>query len=175
MKIGLIRHFSVKHAFPGKTFLYYEELVRWFEEYDAADIDYAVVDLCGINWHVCYSSATSRAVKTAEHIFDGNIIQLEELRELQFLPLVNTKLKLPLFLWAMFIRNRALSSNALTNEMITRLRSFVNTLMNNKNKNVLICSHGFVMMFLQKELIRRGFNGDKFNTPANGRIYLFEK
>jgi len=30
------------------------------------------------------------------------------------------------------------------------------------------------MMFMRKELINRGFTGEKFKRPKNGKIYLFE-
>jgi broad specificity phosphatase PhoE len=175
MKVGLVRHFRVKHAYPENTFIHYRELVKWFEHYESADVEYKDVDMCGIKWHKCYASAAPRALKTAGHIFNGNIIKCNELTELAFLPLVNRKLRLPLVLWAMFIRYRALSSNHLTNQFKMRIKLFADELMANNNKNILICSHGFVMMFLQKELLQRGFKGNRFKTPANGKIYIFEK
>ncbi len=175
MKIGLVRHFKVKHAYPSRMFVGHEELTKWFGHYDLADIEHQVVDLCGVTWDKCYSSPMPRALKTAESIFNGDIIKVDELQELNTLPLLNKRLKLPLILWAIIIRNKSLSSNLVTDEFTHKLKAFVDALLTEENKNLLICSHGFVMMFLYKELIKRGFKGDKFNTPVNGRIYLFEK
>jgi broad specificity phosphatase PhoE len=140
MKVGLTKHFKVKYTYPEKTFIRYKELVKWFAHYESADIEYTEIDLSGIEWHVCYSSATLRALKTAEHIFKSNILKPDELRELEFLPLVNKKLKLPLVLWAMFIRNRSLPSNALANEFAARISAFVDSILSTNQKNILICA-----------------------------------
>ncbi len=173
MRIGLVRHFKVKHAYPRKIFVGYEELVKWFDHYELADIEHQDIDLCEVTWDKCYSSSTSRALKTAERIFDGHIIQRDELKELNFLPLMNKNYKLPLILWALLIRNKSMSSNRVTEQYAAKLSAFLDEILLVKDKNVLIASHGFVMMFLQKELIKRGFTGDKFKTPINGKIYVF--
>jgi broad specificity phosphatase PhoE len=175
MKASLTRYFKIKYTYPGKTFIHYEELVKWFAHYESADVEYTAVNLSGIECNVSYSSATPGALKTAEHILKGDILKPDELKELEFLPLVNRKLKLPLVLWAMFIHDRSLSSNALTTEFAARISDFVDSILSTNQKNILICNHGFVMMFLQKELIRRGFKSDKFKTPANGKIHIFDK
>jgi broad specificity phosphatase PhoE len=43
------------------------------------------------------------------------------------------------------------------------------------NEDTLIVSHGGVMMFLRKELMRRGFRGPEFKIANNGQLYVFEK
>ncbi len=175
MKIGLVRHFKVKHAYPQKFLVGYDELVRWFDHYDAADVEHQDVAPCGVTWEKCYSSSMPRALKTAQCIFSGDIIQRDELRELNLLPLMNTYKKLPLLLWALLMRNKSTSSNRITDEFSARISAFVDELLRANEKTVLVASHGFVMMFLQKELIQRGFKGDKFRTPVNGKVYVFVK
>jgi broad specificity phosphatase PhoE len=175
MKIGLVRHFKVKHAYPQKFLVGYDELVSWFDQYDAADVEHQDVGPCGVTWEKCYASSMPRAVKTAQCIFSGDIIQRDELRELNLLPLMNSYNNLPLLLWAMLMRNKSRSSNRITDEFSARISAFVDELLQANDQNVLVASHGFVMMFLQKELIRRGFTGDKFRTPANGKMYIFSK
>jgi broad specificity phosphatase PhoE len=41
--------------------------------------------------------------------------------------------------------------------------------------DTLVVSHAGVMMFLRRELLRRGFTGPAFRLPENGRLYLFER
>ncbi len=43
------------------------------------------------------------------------------------------------------------------------------------DEEVLIVSHAARMIFLQKELRKRGFTGDKFGTSKNGKLYQFER
>jgi broad specificity phosphatase PhoE len=94
---------------------------------------------------------------------------------MDLLPLMNTYSKLPLLLWALLMRSKSRSSNRITDEFSAKISAFVDELLQANDQNVLVASHGFVMMFLQKELIKRGFTGDRFKTPANGKIYVFVK
>jgi broad specificity phosphatase PhoE len=175
MKIGLVRHFKVKHAYP-KTFLVgYDELLQWFDHYNIADIEPQDVGPCGVAWEKCYSSSMPRALQTAQCLFSGDIIQRDDLVELNLLPLMNSYSRRPLLLWALLLRSKSRASNRITDEFSAKMGAFVDELLRANDGNVLVASHGFVMMFLQKELLRRGFTGDRFNTPAHGKIYVFEK
>lgn len=175
MKIGLVRHFKVNHPYPTKTFLSRAEVEEWFEGYEIADLEYHHIDLCGIEWKKCISSSLDRASKTAYKIFPGEIITSDDLKELSVLPLMSKKVKLPFLVWAIAIRMKTFSSNELTNAFRKKMNAFIDEMLSNNDNDTLIVSHGFVMMFLQKELIKRGFNGDKFKTPENGKVYVFEK
>lgn len=175
MKIGLVRHFKVRHTYP-KTFLVgYAELLKWFEHYNAADIEYRDVRPGGVTWEKCYSSSLPRALKTAECLFSGDIIRRDDLVELDLLPLMNTYGKRPLLLWAVLLRSKSRSSNPITDAFSARISAFVDELLRANDQHVLVASHGFVMMFLQKELLKRGFTGDRFGTPAHGKVYVFVK
>lgn len=175
MKIGLIRHFKVQHKLPKGFLIDYSTLTEWFEGYDNADVACHDVDLRGINWEVCHASTMTRAHKTAQHIYKGEIQLHDDLREVSVLSLMNTKRRLPIILWAMLIKRKTLSANSITHEVEKKLAAFIDRLLMRQEQEILIVSHGFIMMLLQKELIARGFTGDKFRNPANGKMYIFEK
>jgi broad specificity phosphatase PhoE len=40
--------------------------------------------------------------------------------------------------------------------------------------NVLIVSHGALMIYMGKELLNRGFRGPKLKYPANGELHVYE-
>ncbi|HTF04627.1 MAG TPA: histidine phosphatase family protein [Bacteroidia bacterium] len=175
MKIGLIRHFKVKYTLPKKTFLTRSDLIRWFDEYELNDVEHNEVDLRGIAWKRCFSSPVNRAIYTAEQIHTGEIVKVPELKELDILHLMWGKIKLPLILWIILVRMKSSSSNEVTHEFRKKITAFVDELLLKSNEDTLIVSHGFVMMFLQKELNRRGFKGDRFRTPENGKAYIYER
>ena len=111
MKIGLVRHFKVNHPFPKKFLVSGAEVIKWFEEYELAELEYTEVDLLGIEWERCYSSPLNRAVKTAGSIYVGEIIQLSELKELEALPFVRKSIRLPFMVWAIYVKMKSLSSS----------------------------------------------------------------
>jgi broad specificity phosphatase PhoE len=175
MKIGLVRHFKVKHDYPKKFLVGYDEIVRWFDHYNVADIEPRDVGPCGVTWEKCYASSLPRALQTARCLFSGDVIPRDDLTELNLLPLMNNYPRLPLLLWALLLRRKFRSSNPITDAFAAKMGAFVDELLRADEGNVLVASHGFVMMFLQKELLRRGFTGERFNTPAHGKIYVFVK
>lgn len=175
MKVGLVRHFKVKHKFPKKVLLTAAEVVKWFEDYEVAELEYKDVDLCRVEWRSCFTSPLERAAKTASTLFNGEIIKADELKELEALPLMNKTIRLPFLVWAIIIRIKFSTSNKITTEFKTKIIAFVDQLIVKHDKDVLIVSHGFVMMTLQKELLKRGFSGNTFRSPAYGKVYVFEK
>jgi broad specificity phosphatase PhoE len=173
MKIGLLRHFKVRHPYPRKFLVPHQDVVSWFDDYENAEIEKQQVDIG--NWDICYTSPSPRALKTASHVFDGPIIEHDALKELQTLSLFNKRLALPFMVWAILVRNKNLSSNPISNEFVKNLNQFIGVVMNGGEQRVLICSHVFVLKYLQKELLARGFIGAPFKLPENGKIYIFEK
>lgn len=177
MKIGLIRHYKVKRGYPN-SIVSSAELMKWVEEYEASDVEENDVDLNGIEWKSCYSSSMQRAEITARSIYDRDIIFLDELREVPLSPLFPPKLKLPLFIHLLGIRlawwfnhpSQAVSKR----EVLRKINKVIDRVIS-ENQDVLIVGHGGVMMFMRKELIRRGFSGPAFRRPQNGVVYLFEK
>jgi len=176
LKIGLVRHYKVSKGFPKGLFLTADELNQWFEEYNTSDIEIGNADISGITWDICYSSDLSRAKKTAEHLYDGNIIFSSELRELNP-PLFKGEIKLPFFMWVIIARIRGLfdpSVKAEIKEGKKRIASFFDNI-TPPYQNVLIVGHGGMMMYMRKELLKRGYKGSSFTIPKNGEIYIFEK
>ncbi len=175
MKIGLVRHYKVKHPFIKKFVISAEELAKWFEEYDAADIEYGHVELGDIEWNICYTSPLGRAVKTANHIFKSEITTTEDLKEYAALPKLNRRIKLPMLVWAILVRAKFFYSKRHANEFKSRILNFLDVIQFGKEENVLIVSHVFVMNVIQRELRNRGFVGNKFSLPEYGKVYIFER
>ncbi|NQD65583.1 histidine phosphatase family protein [Bacillus haikouensis] len=177
MKIGLVRHFKVKRGYPN-SIVSSEELMKWVEEYEASDVEENEVELCGIEWKACYSSNMKRAQVTAQKVFEGEIIFLEELREIPLAPLFPSKMRLPLFIHLFAIRvawwfNHPSQSES-KREVLKKINRIVDRVIS-EGEDVLIVGHGGVMMFMRKELTRRGFSGPSFGRPDNGVVYIFEK
>ena len=175
MKIALVRHFKVKKKFPKKFLVNYSELTKWFEEYNLAEIEYNPSNLNDNQWNVCYSSPAKRAIETTLILHDSKPLIVSELKELNVLSLMNRKLRLPFIIWGILVRQKSLSNNEITSLFKKDISSFVDLILSKNESNVLIVSHGFVMMYLLKELKKRGFVGRNFNTPINGKIYKYEQ
>ena len=89
MKIGLVRHFKVLKDYPYVVKIVSQsQVLEWFNEYDRADVEESFTHLGGIDWDVCYASDLKRAIKTANSIYKGNIIEKEELREFKLQPIL---------------------------------------------------------------------------------------
>jgi hypothetical protein len=175
LKIGLVRHFKVNHPFPEKSLLAKSDVVKWFDGYDnTADIEYKPVDLSGINWHCCYSSPMVRAVNTARHIYSGPITEVTELKELDILHRLSGRLKLPFLMWGLVVRMISFTSNNDTDRFKKEIIVFVDKVIANNEKDILIVSHWFVMRVIRQELIKRGFAGGNFKTHEYGALYVFE-
>ncbi|WP_335872878.1 histidine phosphatase family protein [Bacillus sp. 2205SS5-2] len=177
MKIGLVRHFKVKRGYPEKS-VSTDELMKWVEDYDASEVVENEVDLCGVEWQQCYASDLTRAVKTAEKTYSGSVIYLEELREISIAPLFHSKFKFPYFLHMGLIRGawwlNHRSQPESKQEILERVKTVVDQVVKT-NQDTLIVGHGGIMIFMRKELIRRGFRGPSYRSPLNGWVYVFER
>jgi broad specificity phosphatase PhoE len=58
---------------------------------------------------------------------------------------------------------------------IKRIQAVMDEILSQSEEDVLIVSHGALMMFMRKELLKRGFKGPRLKTPENGKLYIFEK
>lgn len=176
MKVGLVRHFKVRQAYPrGRVSA--REVEQWFRKYDEADIEEGQTDLGGIAWHRCYSSDMPRAVRTAESIYGTDIRKMPELREIPA-PTFQTNWRLPLLCWALLIRTSWLfhpRTRQDIKEARVRISKALDEALARNEDNVLIVSHGALMKYLRKELIVRGFRGPNFGVAKNGKLYAFEK
>ncbi|MFE7065107.1 histidine phosphatase family protein [Sutcliffiella sp. NPDC057660] len=177
MRIGLIRHFKVTRGYPN-TRVSSEELLKWMEEYDASEVEESEIDLKNIDWKRCFSSDMPRAATTAKKAFGGDITYLKELREINLVPIFPPNRRLPLKLHLLSIRMAWLfnhkSQPVSKLDLQKQLSGTLDDILSG-NEDTLIVSHGGVMMFLRKELMRRGFRGPEFKIANNGQLYVFEK
>jgi len=178
VKIGLVRHFKVKRGYPEKRFLSQKELFQWLEEYEASDIEDNHTDMSNFGWKRCYTSDLPRAEKTAGKIFQGEITSTKELREIPLSPLFKRNIILPTCVWPILVRIAWLADKKSQIESKAAVRKRVDNILNqilSQEEDVLIVSHGALMIYLRKALIKRGFKGPRFATPENGKVYIFEK
>ncbi|MFD1739213.1 histidine phosphatase family protein [Bacillus salitolerans] len=132
-----------------------------------------------MEWKKCISSDLYRAKVTAKRAFDGDIVFMEDLREVKLSPFFYSSLKLPLFIHLLFIRlawyfNHK-SQNQTKTEVIQKINKVIDQVMI-CNEDTLVVGHGGIMMFMRKELLRRGFSGPNFGSrPENGKLYIFER
>ena len=177
MKIGLVRHFKVAHDFPSGKNVTADFMEQWFKDYDEADIVYGDALITEVEWKACYSSDMTRAWKTAEHIYADRVIQMKELREIPSPPLKG-KVKLPFIFWAIWIRCSSFMNKQTRAEIKKaekRINQALDKILAKGEQDTLIVSHAALMVYMRKELIRRGFEGPKFNIASNGKLYVFEK
>jgi broad specificity phosphatase PhoE len=177
MKVGLIRHFKVTRGYPNKL-VTAQELMKWVKEYDESDVEENSIKLHDIEWKRCFSSDLSRAKTTAEKAFHGNIIYMEDLREMAIVPLLRGSIRLPLFLHLLMVRvawffNHS-SQPESKREVLGRINKTLDSILET-DEDVLIVGHGGIMIFMRKELVKRRFIGPKFKRPENAKLYIFEK
>ncbi len=177
MRIGLIRHFKVEEGLPRgwRTAL---ELHEWRSRYDTSQVISAPLDLGANPWSTCFSSDLERAVLTAKAAFPGEIEFTPLLREAEFAPFKTGSLKLPTWLWRQVLRVAWMSGHssqrACRDEFQSRVRAVADRLEAQK-EDILVVSHAGMMIYLTKELARRGFIGPKLRMPENARLYVYEK
>lgn len=175
MKVGLVRHFKVNKSFPERILLSKSELVKWFEEYDnTIDINYKNVELAEINWQHCYSSPMIRAKNTAKYIYKGQIREVIELKELDLLPQLSERLKLPFMVWGFVLSIMPLLPNNEVDKFKRGISDFLDNLIVKNGHDVLIVSHWFVMKVIRKELIKRGLSGANFSYNDFGNLSIYE-
>jgi broad specificity phosphatase PhoE len=178
MKIGLVRHFKVNHPYPMKR-VERIELQQWLQGYDEADIEEKHIDLLGIEWTCCFVSDLPRALTTAKSIYNGELFVRSELREIPVSPFFKRGIKLSVKSHAVIMRLAWLCNHSSQTEkkaeVKRRVTTVVDEILAEKRENVLVVSHGALMIYLRKELLKRGFKGEKFTRAHNARVYLYEK
>ncbi|CAH0121093.1 hypothetical protein PAE9249_03619 [Paenibacillus sp. CECT 9249] len=179
MRIGIMRHYKV-NINTKKYWMTSNDFSEWVKQYDESDIDLTNITTTKIHWDVCYSSDMKRAVKTAETMYKGELITTDLLREITIRSMFRSNVKLHLNVWLILGRFAWLINHPSQEEKYStmeRAQIFLNTVEESgkNDENVLIVTHGAFMTVLRQELLHRGYIGDKFTKPSNGRIYTFEK
>ncbi len=178
MRIGLIRHFQVVQPLP-RGWLNAEHLDQWRMKYDDSDVITGSLDLSAAPWRRCLSSDLKRALVTAQAAFTSSPIEpLPLLREAEILKFGTGRLMLPAWVWRWTLRLAWLTSHpsqrAARDGFLNRVRE-VADLLAAAEEDTLVVSHAGMMMFLRKELLKRGFQGPKFRIAENARLYVFER
>lgn len=176
MNIGIVRHFKVDIKIP--RMVNSEEYSSIVKQYSESPVLENEVDLKNIKWDKCYSSTMTRAINTAEAIFKGEILKYDHIKEVDAGPLFNTNIKLPVKFWDVasrigwFLNHKSQPENK--NYTRKQVKEFVDILLQEKEENVLVVCHGFIMISLERELKIRGFKGNRKERAKNGTLYLYE-
>lgn len=176
MKIRLLRHFEVINQAPKRCNS--EEYNQACLQYDSSDIVENIPDLSIDDYSICFSSNIKRAVNTARTVFQKEIIITNELAEVPIRALFKTRIRIPFVLWNIINRigwllncKKLPETRRQTRERASR---FLAKLCQSNHQNVLIVTHGFFMLTLQEELLKRGFKGERIVRARHGLLYEFE-
>jgi len=177
MRIGLLRHFKVNC--PHKRMLTSEEFRLWSEKYEVSKVIKKKVDMYGIEWDICYVSDLPRAITTAQEVYSGNLKIDKLLREVENLPFIHTeRIRLPFEVWHICGRLAWYFKSKSQPENVHQTRKRINDFLDHidwSSENILIVFHGFMIYNFQKELRKRGFEGEKLKIVKNGVLYEYRR
>lgn len=175
MRIGLLRHFKVNC--PHKKMMTSKEFREWSHKYEVSKVTKKKVEMYGVEWDICYVSDMPRAITTAKEVYSGNLKIDRLLREVDNAPFIHTeRLRLPFEVWhvcgrlAWFFKSKSQPETIKgTKERIARFLDRIDW----SKENILIVFHGFMIYNFQKELRKRGFEGEKLRIVKNGVLYQY--
>ncbi|MDF2943961.1 MAG: hypothetical protein K0S01_2819 [Herbinix sp.] len=175
MRIGLLRHFKVNC--PHKKMMTSSEFREWSEKYEVSKVIKKKVEMYGIEWDVCYVSDLPRAITTAQEVYSGNLKIDKLLREVDNAPFIHTdRFKLPFEIWHICGRLAWYFKSKSQPETVTETRKRISIFLDHidwTKENILVVFHGFMIYNFQKELRRRGFEGEKLKLVKNGVLYEY--
>ncbi|WP_125153530.1 histidine phosphatase family protein [Clostridium rectalis] len=177
MRIGLIRHFKVDLL--RKNFMTSDEYREYNREYDKAEVIKNEI-IINESWDKCYCSSLPRAIITAKTLYDGEIIISDKLVEIPAMAVIKLAIPLPYYAWSLLSRvawgrNHASQPEGRL-ESLKRINYFIDYILENeKDSNILIVSHAGALYEMRKILINKGFTGDWFLKPRNGKLYILKK
>lgn len=94
------------------------------------------------------------------------------------MPIFKSNIKLPHVFWMIAGRIAWFLSHTSQPETIKqtkdKVKRFVSDIIAESEASVLIVTHGFLMMQIQKELINVVFAGERFKRAKCGKVYVFE-
>lgn len=177
MRIGLIRHFPVKHPFPT-GWRTAAELSEWLRTYDASPVTVIPADIGLEAWPDCLSSDMERAAVTAATVYAGPFERTPLLREPEFAGFRTGRLRLPVRVWRLVLllcwSTGHRSQRACRDDFRRRVNE-VADLLESRTRDVLVVSHAAMMNYLSAELIRRGFRGPKLKIARHATLHIYEK
>ena len=177
MRIGLLRHFKVNC--PHQKSMTSDEFREWSRKYEVSKVIKKKVEMDGIEWDICYVSDLPRAITTAKEVYSGHLIIDKLLREVDNAPFIHTeRIRLPFEVWhicgrlAWYFRSKSQPESIAGTRK--RIEKFLDRIDWSK-ENILIVFHGFMIYNFQKELRRRGFQGERLRLVKNGVLYEYIK
>lgn len=178
MRVGLVRHFKVICK-PASSWMTSDEFDQWVADYNCSEIVPERVFERDNYWQICLTSDLYRAVRTAELLYQGDVIACSQLREISMCSFMRANWKLPHIIWIMMARLAWLFSHKSQEEgrvdTALRAKQMIDLIESYGADNTLIVSHGAFMKALSKQLKGRGYCGKGFLKPENGRLYTYEK
>ncbi|MBD3922779.1 histidine phosphatase family protein [Paenibacillus sp. PR3] len=162
--IGLILHYPVKQpSRPGRCDA--QQFASWCDRYNSAAVRLPEASpFHPGDWDVCLSSDMRRAAHTTRHLWgeESGIVYSSALREVEIAPFCQTRLKLPHTLWSLIGRAAWYVSHPSQPETLRQTRARASSLVDSlrafgEGQRVLIVSHGFFLLMLQRELRKRGY------------------
>ncbi|WP_052738013.1 hypothetical protein [Bacillus sp. SA1-12] len=104
---------------------------------------------------------------------------MKELREVPVHPLFKDDVKMPFALWMILLRIAWMMNHKsqveTKGDVQRRIDYVIKQVMKHNCENILIASHGALMFYIQKCLIKNGFNSPRINETQKWFLYLFEK
>lgn len=175
MKVVLIRHGRVLSDWedPCDSASFAEASAR----YDEAPI--APLPPISIPIEKVYVSELPRSAATAAFLTGRKVIVKTSLiNEVRIRPFVETRRRLPLWLWnrastALWLASAPSAPEPLR-ETRRRVASFLN-LLSARGEDCIVVGHGYCLCAMMKAMRRRGFSGSYHFKMRNGEVLEFEK
>ncbi len=178
--IGLVRHFKV--LLESSPFFHTpESFNKAMKVYDTSPVLVKSFEDGNISWDKCFASDLPRAIETAKNIYPNKKIEITPLlREVPLRAFTNKNIKLPSFIWHIGARiawyKNKTSQPETKQQTDLRIKKFIEILNNeNMSANILIVTHGFFMLNLQRHLSALGYSGKIDSKPQNGKLYILRK
>ncbi len=179
MEVGLVRHFKVRQSRDTGP-ISAEEFYQWMEAYDLADVKPIRLDLAGEGWNSCYSSDLFRARKTAETIYQGEIILDPRLREVDVRPRYDLGRQLTVDQWSSLTMDQWKKETGLVekeSQTLERTGEFLEELLDShrEESRILVVCHGLLIRALRLKLLEEGFKGPEIDRIENGQLLLYSR
>jgi broad specificity phosphatase PhoE len=170
-----MRHFKVLDLCEEKKFNS-EQIDAWVEQYDRSSLEFKSVNLPSVDMVI--TSELDRSKKTAQ-MLNLKYKSDRDLNEISTKAFINTKKRFSKNSW-LFMGRVLWTLNLLKsseNRIDTSKRAKIMALKLDQNgyDSTLAISHGFFMIFLNKELKKLGYRSIMPKYVKNGVIYKLQK
>ena len=172
--IHLIRHFKVDVKSDKKLFNS-KEIDEWVKKYDRSDLEF--FDIEAPEHDICFTSSLSRAKRSADYM-GLEYESLDLFDEVSTKAFIDTKIGLPIWFWlgvgrVLWVLDLVKKSESRSTSTL-RAKKAAKFLIDLKEENVVVITHGFFMILLQRELKKLGFVGEFDSHPQNAKVYSFK-